>query len=438
MDRYNLVSFVGLFLLMAAAWLVSSDRRRLNWHVIAWGLVLQLAFGAVIFLLPAARDVFVRLNNLVFRALSVVVEGSYFVFGRLGLPPGTTKNGEESLGFVLAFQALPTIIFFSALMSVLYYLKIMPIVIRGFAWVFTRLMRVSGAESLCAASNIFVGVESALVIRPHIEKMTRSELCTVLTAGMATIASSVLGFYAFVLRDTFPLIGGHLISASILSAPAALVMSKIVCPETGEPETLGVNVECHYQRENGLFEAIINGANAGLKLVGGIIALLIAILGLVALVNLVLVGIGWRLNAFLGISVDWTLQGLLGYIFYPFTLIIGVPIEDAAAVSKIIGGRTILTELVGYGHLADLLNDGSLCFPGRSAILTTYALCGFAHVASIGIFVGGAAALAPSKAGDLAKVAGRALIAATLACLMTACVAGVFLHGDSSILLGTI
>jgi CNT family concentrative nucleoside transporter len=344
--------------------------------------------------------------------------------------------GETSLGFILAFQALPTIVFFSALMSILYFCGILPLIVRGFARVFARLMRVSGAESLCAASNIFVGVESALTVKPYLEKMTPSELCTILAAGMATVASNVLALYVFTLQQVFPNIAGHLVSASFLSAPAALVMSKILLPESGRPETLGVSVEAYSERERSVFEAIINGANSGLKLILGIVALLLAVLGLVALVDLVLVGLGWRLNAWTGWTVDWSLKGLLGYIFYPLTLLLGVPPSDAGAVAGIIGERTVATEVAGYRHLAVLLADGSLTHP-RSAVIAAYALCGFAHVASLSIFVGGVSALAPSRAPDLGRVGLRALAAATLACLLTACVAGVFVT-DRSILLSAV
>ena len=203
----------------------------------------------------------------------------------------------------------------------------MPRLIKAFAWVFTRLMRVSGAESLVTASNIFVGVESNLTIKPHLAKLTASELCTVLTAGMATVASNVLALYVLTLQKQFPTIAGHLISASLLSAPAALLMSKILLPESGKPETLGLHVEPYYERDSSLFEAIINGANAGVRMIAGIVALLIAVLGLVALVDLVLSSVGDWLNPLLGTEGRWSLGGLFGYLFYPLTLVLGVPLE---------------------------------------------------------------------------------------------------------------
>lgn len=437
MNVYNLVSFFGVITLMLVAWLISPQKKQMNWYVVVWGTLLQILFAAFLFLVPAGMKIFLIINDVVLKILDSASAGTQFVFGRLALPPGATNaDGESSIGFILAFQALPSIVFFSALMSVLYFCGIMQFIIRGFSWVFTRLMRISGAESLCAASNIFVGVESALVVRPHLGTMTKSELCTVLTAGMATIASNVLAFYVFCLKDVFPNIAGHLVSATILSAPASLVMSKIIMPETGQPETLGETVRPFYERESSLFEAIINGANTGLKLIFGIVALLLAVLGLVSLLDLVLGWGGGKINLLTGMGIDWTLKGLLGYIFYPFTLMLGVPPSDAGVISGLIGERAVLTEVAAYKDLATLLAKGAIHEP-RSALIATYALCGFAHVASLAIFVGGTAAIVPERAKDLASVGVRALVAATLACLMTGCVAGIFPLGET-ILLGTV
>jgi len=224
------------------------------------------------------------------------------------------------------------------------------------------------------------------------------------------------------------------VSASFLSAPAAIIMSKLLMPETEKPETLGFDVKPFYEKESSIIEASINGANAGLKLVGGIIALLIAFLGLVALTDFIFMGAGEKINSFININIDWSLKGLLGYVFYPFTLIIGVPPSDAAEISMIIGERTIVTETKSYMDLAGLMANNALQHP-RSAFLATYALCGFAHIASLAIFVGGIAAIVPKRTADLSAVGPRALLAATLACLMTAAVAGTFFRGGS-ILLG--
>jgi CNT family concentrative nucleoside transporter len=435
MEIYNLISFCGIFILMGVAWLVSESRRTVNWRVILWGTVLPLLFALFLFIVPAGARVFIFINDVLIRVLDSSAAGARFLFGRLALPPGATgEQGETSLGFILAFQALPTIVFFSALMSILYHCNILPRIIRGFAWLFTKLMKVSGAESLCTASNIFVGVESALVIKPHLAGMTRSELAVVLTSGMATVASNVLALYIFSLQKIFPMIAGHLVSASIIAAPCALVMSKIIVPEREVPATLGVNIHPHYEREPNLVMAVIQGANDGIRLIVGIVALLLAVLGLVALVDLLLVSLGGFINDAFQLHVDWTLKGLLGWLFYPFALAIGVPAADAPFVAKLIGERAIVTEVTAYQDLAASLSQGVIQHP-RSAVLAAYALCGFAHVASMAIFIGGTAALAPGRAAVLAGVGFRSLVAATLACLMTACIAGTFLTAGS-ILIG--
>ncbi len=435
MDIYNLVSFSGIFVLMAVAWLFSAERRRMNLRLIAWGVALQLAVAAFIFMAPAGAKAFLVANDVVVSVIDSAGAGARFVFGRLALGPGQTgDDGETSLGFILAFQGFPTIIFFSALIAILYHLRVMPLLIKAFARVFTRLMRISGAESLVAASNIFVGVESMLTVKPHLADMTRSETCTILTAGMATVSSNVLALYVFSLREQFPMIAGHLVSASLLSAPAALVMSKILLPESEQPRTLGVRVEPYYEKNSGLFEAIINGANAGVRMIVGITALLIAVLGLVALVDLLLGGLGAWINPVFGWQGQWSLRALFGYLFYPVTLILGVPGADVREISRIVGERLIVTKVAAYNDLAAAMKAGLVQHP-RSAVIATYALCGFAHIASMAIFVGSLCALAPQQTRNIGPIAVRALIAATLACLMTACVAGTFFT-EGSILLG--
>ena len=410
---YNFISFFGLFGLMFFAWIFSTNRKNINWRVVFWGTALQLVFALIIFRMPAGVIVFNFANAAVLKLFSFAKEGIYFCFGSLAVGPGSTgPNGEVSPGFILAIQSLPTVIFFSALMSLLYFVKFMPLLISIFARIFTKLMKISGAEALCTASNIFVGVESAFTIRPYIEKMTKSELCTILTAGMVTIASTVLGLYASFLFNLFPAIAGHLISASILSAPAAIVMSKLLYPEDAHPETLGEHVKAEYLPAKNWMEAIINGANEGLKLCFGIVALLIAFLGLLAMVN-------WGFG-----KAGLSLQQILSFVFQPLVFLTGVPLQDIHNVSILVGERTIVTELVAYQHLGTYIQQG-LISP-RSAVIASYILCGFAHVASVVIFVGGFSAVAPSRSGDLAKLGFRALWAATLACLMTGAVAGVF------------
>ncbi|MBM4310058.1 MAG: nucleoside transporter [Deltaproteobacteria bacterium] len=431
MGMYNLVSFCGIFIIMGLGWLFSTHRRTINWRLLRGALILQAVFALFIFKVPIGSRLFLGINSAVITVLEAASAGSRFVFGRLALAPGAIgEAGEPSLGFFLAFQAFPTIIFFSALMSILYYIGVLPWLISRCAALFTRLFAISGAESLCAASNMFVGVESALTVKPYLRTMTRSELCTVLTCGMATVASNVLALYVFTLQEQFPAIAGHLVSASIIAAPSALIMSKLVVPETGAPATLGRSVAPFYEREHSVFEAVINGANTGVRVVVGIVALLLAVLGLVALVDLGIIALGSWINSAAGLQVDWSLRGLAGLVFYPLTVIIGVPLEDAVLIARIIGERLIVTEVVSYQHLAAAMADGAIANP-RSTVIATYALCGFAHLASMAIFIGGVSALVPDKTAELSRVGFRALLAATLACLLTACIAGTFYTSGS-------
>ena len=397
-----------------------------------WCISFQLLIAWFLFVVPSGVEVFHFLN----RAVNLLIEssnaGARFLFGSLAVPPGSSgPQGEQSLGFFFAFQVFPSIIFFSSLMSILYFWRVFPWLVKWMARFFTKLMNVSGAEALCASSNIFVGIESVTTVRPYLREMTRSELCVVLTAGMATVASNVLAVYVLSLREVFPNIAGHLISASLLSAPAAVMMAKVLWPEDGEPKTRGMNVEPYYERDHSFFEAIINGANGGVKLIVGICALLIAVLGLVALTDQILAAVAGALNA----AGEWSLSGICGAVFYPFTVLMGIPLEDAGILSRIIGERLIVTELTAYQNLASVIKSGSVIHE-RSVIITTYALCGFAHIASLSIFVGGVSALVPEKTRDLAQVAGRSLLAATLACLSTGCVAGLFYVGRGAVLFG--
>lgn len=435
MDISKMLNVLGIPVLMLLAWLVSTNRRVVNWRVIIWGIIIELFFAVVVFILPLGAQFFMVVNNVVNSVLDSATYGTQFVFGRLALGPGqTSASGETSLGFILAFQGFAVIIFFAALVGVLYYSGIMGWVMRGFSYAFSKLMRISGAESLCASSTVFVGVEAGLIIKPYIGQMTKSELNTILTAGMATISSSMLAAYIMILKGTFPTIAGHLVSASIMNIPAAIIMSKLLCPETGEPVTLGENLKITYKKENSLFEAILNNANAGVKLAVGIITLLLAVLGLMALVDKIFVFAGGGVNSLFSLNIDWTLKGLLGYIFYPLTLLIGVPFNDAIPAAKLIGERLILTEVTAFQDMSSILASSSPLSP-RTAVMVTYALTGFAHIASVAIYVGGYIALAPEKTKEMTSLGFRALLGATLACLLTACFAGLFFNG-SSILLG--
>jgi CNT family concentrative nucleoside transporter len=421
----NLTGILGIVALLLLAWAFSKDRKVINWRVVGWGLGMQLLIALFIFVIPAGSKVFMFVNKLVLAVLSSASTGTEFVFGNLAKGPGTPG----SLGYFFAFQAMPSIVFFAALVGLLYHLGIMQWIIKGFAWIFTKLMRISGAESLSASSNIFVGVESSLIIKPYINKMTKSELNTVLTVGMATVASSMLAVYIMVLQHQFPTIAGHLVSASIMNAPAAIVISKLLYPEKSTPETLGLNIQPVYEKKNSLFETILDSAQSGVKLIVGIVAMLLAFLGLVALLDKIMVLAGTPINGLFNSHIDFSLKGLLGYVFYPITWLIGVPAQDVGVISGIIGERVILSEVTAFQDLANVIAQG-LISP-RSAVITTYALTGFAHIASVAIFVGGYAALAPKRAGDLSKLGFRALLGATLATLLSASIAGIFYQNVS-------
>jgi len=417
----HLISLAGFFVFAAIAWLLSANRRRVNWRTVVWGMGLQLLIGLLVFKLPFSRQFFIKLNDLVMALLDASKAGTNFLLGPLALAPGQ----EGSVGFVLAFQALPIAIFVSALTAAFYHLGLLQPIVRLFARIFHRTLGISGAESLCGSANIFVGVESALVVRPYLNLMTRSELLMLLTSGMATVASTTLGIYVAFLSSSFPQIAGHLISASVISIPAAAVISKLLLPETEIPETIkAVPHEDESIHAGNLMSAIIAGATDGLKLAAGISALLIAGLGLVALIDKVLL----LPSQWFGLAEPLSLVKILGWIFYPMAALLGIARADWMEAGRLLGERAILTEVVSYQELAQMISSGQLSDP-RSAVILSYALCGFAHAASVAIFVGGAAALAPSRRDDLAGLGLRALLAATLATLMTGCVAGIFSNG---------
>ncbi|MGH9936611.1 MAG: NupC/NupG family nucleoside CNT transporter [Blastocatellia bacterium] len=423
----HFISAAGFFTLAGIAWLFSADRKKVQWKTVAWGMGLQLVIGLLIFRLPGSQLIFLWLNDAVLALLNVSKAGSSFLFGPLAAGPGE----QGSIGFILIFQVLPVAIFFSAFTAALYHLGLLQLVVRVFARIFHRVMGTSGAESLCGAANIFVGVESSLVIRPYLDKMTRSELLTVLGTGMATVASSTLGIYVAFLTGLFPQIAGHLLSASIIAIPAVIVTTKLLLPETEQPETLShVPPEDPATRSRNLMSAIIQGAMDGVKLAAGISALLIAMLGLVALVDKILGAVsGW-----LGMAQPLTLVKILGWLFYPLAALLGIAQADIAEASRLLGERVILTEVVSYQDLAQMVAAGQLSDP-RTVVILSYALCGFAHVASMAIFVGGTAALAPSRRDDLAGLGLRAVLAATLATLMTGCVAGIFSNGQGVLMM---
>ncbi len=424
MNIYNLVSFLGVFVFIALLIVLSRAKKRIKAKVLAWGVALQAGLALFIFVLPVGKKVFNLVNHWALALIQSSQEGVRFLFGRLAIPPG----GHESLGFILAFQALPTIIFFAGLMGLLYHFGIMERLIGIFAKVFLRIMGLSGAESFCASAQIFLGIESNLTIMPYLKVMTRSELMVVLTTGMATIASSVLGLYVIILKDQLPNVAGHLVAASVLLAPSALIASKVLIPETEIPLTMGKVVRVEYERAGNAIEAVINGAMSGVKMVVSIGALLIAFIGLIHLLDTIVYHGVKVMGGFVGLGLEITISRLLSFIFYPFTLAMGVPLEDAMAVAGILAERILATEVKSYQELARLIKEGGLVHE-RSAVIATYALCGFAHVPSLAIFVGGTASLAPERTKEISTLGLWALLAANISCFITGALVGVFYVG---------
>jgi CNT family concentrative nucleoside transporter len=432
MSWLNLVSLAGCVVLAALAWLAGGCHRPVPWRTVLGCGLLMFMLGIVVFWVPQARGLLVGLNSLVLGVLDAGNAGALFLFGPLALNPGqATDAGAPSIGFVFAAQALPLVVFFAALMAVLYHWRALQPVVRWLGRLFRRSLRLSGAEALAGASNIFFGLESATTIRPYLERMTRSELLTVLTCCMATVASTTLALYVRMLQDVFPQIAGHLISASLLSIPAAVLASKLVLPETDKPETLGTVPPIHESRRQGnTMAALTAGAWDGLKLAAGIATLLVAVLGVVALFDLVLVQASSPLGDQLGGPIN--LRRLLGWLFTPLAWLLGIEAADLVAAGRLLGGRLVLTEIPVYQELAMLARSGEIS--SRSLLIVSYALCGFTHVASMGIFVGGITALAPSRRDDLAALGPRALLAATLATMMTGALAGLLYHGQPGLL----
>ncbi len=423
------IPFLGILVFTVLAWLVSRDVKAINLRLVFWAFAFQFLFALFVFKSSIGQNVFTGLNTVVIATVDAALEGPKFVFGSLADPAATQKNG---IGFLLFFQGLATILVISALLAILYHVGIMGRLLKLFSAIFSRLTKISGAESLAATANVFVGNESLLAIRPCLSKLTRSEYCVVLSTCMATISANVIGIYVGALRETLPSIAGHLVSASILSVPAAVLLAKFAVPETEKPETLGVDVELHVERENSLIEAVLGGGEVGFKMIVGISCMLIAVVGLLAIANAFFGWCGNQINPLFGWTAAWSIEGLLGYVFYPFVWLMGVPVVDIPAISKLLGIRMIATEVPAYFMLSDLIASGTI--ENRSAVIAAYALCGFSHLPSMAIFVGGATALAPERRTDIAAVAWKALSVATLACFMTGAVAGIFYNGNAVLL----
>ncbi len=419
-----LFGLFGLSVLIAIGWLFSNNKGAVDWKLVATGVFLQIAFAALVLLVPGGKDVFDALGHGFVKVLSFVNAGSGFIFGSL---MDTSK-----FGFIFAFQVLPTIIFFAALMGVLYHLGVMQLIVRGMAWAITKVMRVSGAETTSVCASVFIGqTEAPLTVRPYIPRMTESELITMMIGGMAHIAGGVLAAYVGMLGGDDPIqqqfYAKHLLAASIMAAPATLVIAKILIPETGNPLTRGtVKMEVEKTTSN-VIDAAAAGAADGLRLALNIGAMLLAFIALIALLNWPLTWFGeiTGIADMLGRPTD--LATLLGYLLAPIAWVIGVPWQDATTVGGLIGQKIVINEFVAYLQLADIVNGGvdGVTLTEKGKLIATYALCGFANFSSIAIQIGGIGGLAPERRQDLAKFGLRAVLGGTLATLMTATIAGV-------------
>lgn len=421
---------LGIIVLLSIAYLVSINRRAINWRLIGMGLALQILFAIFVLKISYGQWFFGQISAVFVTILNFTSEGAEFVFGDLARGP----EKEDSFGFFFAFQVLPTIIFFASLMGVLYHLNVMQKVVQGMAWVMAKTMRTSGAESLSVAANVFIGqTEAPLVVRPYIAGMTRSELLALQTGGMATIAGGVLAAYVQMLGFAWAqaqgwevtqaqqLFAGQLLAASVMAAPGALIFAKIMIPETQESETKG-SVKVHVEKTAvNVIEAAASGASMGMKLALNVAAMLLAFIALLALVNYFIGGAG----NLLGIE-GLTLETILGYILAPITFAIGIPWSDAVQVGSLVGTKVVLNEFVAYLQLAELIPEGVLS--DKAVLMSTFALCGFANFASIAIQLGGIGPLAENRRSELAKNGLRAVLGGTLATMQNAAIAGALIH----------
>lgn len=414
-----LFGFMGLAILIGIAAAFSDNRKRIDWKLVGAGVGLQLVFALIVIVLPGGRQFFEAISKVFVIIIGFASEGAIFVFGTVGDPA-------SNLGFIFAFQVLPTIIFFASLMSVLYHIGIMQKIVQAMAWVMFKIMRISGSESLSVAANVFVGqTEAPLVVRPYIARMTQSELLTMMVGGMATIAGGVLAAYITLLGGADEALrvyyAKHLLSASVMAAPATIVLAKILKPESEESMTRG-SVRIHVEKTaTNVIEAAANGAADGVRLALNVGGMLIAFIALIALINYPL---GWLgnisgLETVLGEPLSLSL--VLGYLLCPLAWAIGVPTQDIVAVGGLIGEKIVTNEFVAYYSL----NEIQSTLTPKALLISTYALCGFANFASIAIQLGGIGGLAPERRSDIARFGLRAVLGGALATMMTATIAGV-------------
>ena len=428
---YRGVAFTGFFIISFIAW-VTGNKDRLNKKTIAGSIFLAWSIGGLTFWLPWTRKALEWINTSLMSVLQASQKGSVFLFGPLAIGPGEfLSDGTQSIGFVLALQVLPSVIFFSAIISLLYYLNIIQTCVNGFAKFFHKSMALSGAESFSAAASIFFGIESSLTIRNYLDRMSQSELLTLITCMMATVASTVMAVYVVALREIFPQIAGHLISASIISIPCAVLISKLSIPEKESPITPGPvsndlkeeafsnnSIDINTQKPTNVIVVLMEGGALGVKLAISIATLLIIVLGLQEVVDLIL-----KLMPKI-YEQPISINRIFGWLVWPFTLLIGLKPEEWEMGSQILGSRFVETEVSAYFQLASVQSVQTQAFSLRSFTALTYSLCGFVHFASLGIFVGGLTAIVPSRAKELSILGIRGLWTAFLATLLTGCIAG--------------
>ena len=409
MQRFTGV--LGILAVLLAAWLFSTDRRRIRWRTVAWGLSLQLVFAFVVLRFDFGQRVMFWAGGVVTRMLSATAAGTSVLFGKLGTP-------DTSLGSIFAFQVLPTIIFISAFFAVMYHIGLMQIIIRALAWVMLKTMRISGAESMNVAASIFMGqTEAPLTIRPFLAGATRSELMTIMTSGMAHVSGGIMAMYI-----SQGIEARHLLSAVIMTSPGTILMAKMLVPETEVPATEGKVVipKSEEHKEENLIGAIARGTIDGGKLALNVAIMLISFLALVALLDMLL---GW-IHLHAGFHwVPGSLGEILGFLFWPVAWLIGVPAQDCSLIGNLLGTRMALNEVIAYIALGA---HKAMILP-RSFTIATFALCGFANLGSIGMQIGGIGALVPERRNDLARLGVRAMLAGTMANLISASIAGMFL-----------
>ncbi|MFC1494271.1 NupC/NupG family nucleoside CNT transporter [Thermodesulfobacteriota bacterium] len=407
-------SLIGFLILALIAWVISEKRNRVDRKTVITGMALQVLFALVLLKLPYSRTVFMWLNNAVGALQESTAAGTGFVFGYLGGGSAPFEMTDPGSSFILAFQSLPLVLLISALSALFFYWRIIPVVVKGFSWLLTKSMGIGGVEGLGVSANIFVGmVESPLLVKPYIERISRSELFTIMTSGMATIAGTVMVLYASILNTIIPGIMGHLLTASLISAPAAITISKLMIPETEKPSSGRVDLN---DSSGSSMDAITKGTLDGVNLLINIIAMLVVLVALVHLLNLVL-GIIPELG-----GKPVTIQRLLGYIMAPVTWLMGIPWSEAHITGSLMGIKTVLNELLAYQELSTLSSD---IISDRSRLIMTYAMCGFANLGSLGIMIGGIGAMVPGRRNEIVNLGIKSIIAGTIATCMTGAVVGI-------------